>query len=125
MNSFYFPGDSLLHLSAFSGNESAGLFLLAQGAQPNHANKKGETPLHASALKGHERLVRELLKRYELFFFHFNYKFQQTLENFLIFRDMFLDLKLFYLLMIFAYFGHCFIFFVSFSHKQDHAYYLY
>jgi len=56
-------GDSLLHLSAFSGNESAGLFLLAQGAQPNHANKKGETPLHASALKGHERLVRELLKR--------------------------------------------------------------
>ena len=64
MSSPYLPGDSLLHLSAFSGNESAGLFLLAQGAQPNHANKKGETPLHASALKGHERLVRELLKRY-------------------------------------------------------------
>lgn len=59
----YFSGDSLLHLSAFSGNEPAGLFLLGQGAQPNHANKKGETPLHAASLKGHESLVRELLKR--------------------------------------------------------------
>eukprot|EP00795_Rhopilema_esculentum_P015608 gene15608-6884_t len=56
-------GDSLLHLAAFSGNEAAGLFLLAQGAQPNHANKKGETPLHASSLKGHASLVKELLKR--------------------------------------------------------------
>ena len=54
----------MLHLAAFSGNEAAGLFLLAQGAQPNHANKKGETPLHASALKGHHSLVRELLKGY-------------------------------------------------------------
>ena len=55
-------GDSLLHMAAFSGNQSAGLFLIDHGAQPDHANKKGESPLHAAAQQGLTLLVDKLLK---------------------------------------------------------------
>ncbi|XP_048582377.1 rabankyrin-5 isoform X2 [Nematostella vectensis] len=54
-------GDSLLHLAAASGQEEAGLFLAGHGAQPDHVNKAGETPLHVAARRGLVRLVAELL----------------------------------------------------------------
>jgi len=38
--------DSLLHVSARNGNESAGLFLTSNGAKINLANNRGETALH-------------------------------------------------------------------------------
>ena len=56
-------GDSLLHMAAASGLEEAGLFLASHGAQPNHANKHGEMPLHVASRTGLARLVLELLNK--------------------------------------------------------------
>ena len=61
--SFMRSGNSLLHMAALSKNESAGLFLIEHGAQVNHINKKGESPLHVSAQNGLVELVDRLLKR--------------------------------------------------------------
>ena len=58
------PGDSLLHLAASTGGEQAGLFLTSHGAEPNHVNKHGLTPLHVSAQAGLAKLVSELLNRF-------------------------------------------------------------
>lgn len=59
-----FAGDSLLHMSAASKNESAGLFLIDRGAQVNHTNNNGESPLHIASKNGLVQLVDKLLKRY-------------------------------------------------------------
>ena len=52
-------------MSASLKNESAGLFLIDHGAQVNHTNKKGESPLHIASQNGLVLLVDKLLKRYE------------------------------------------------------------
>ncbi|PSN52924.1 hypothetical protein C0J52_03016 [Blattella germanica] len=54
--------DSLLHLVCKDGLEEAGLFLCSHGANPNHINKRGESPLHTACAKGLSKLVCELLK---------------------------------------------------------------
>lgn len=58
-----FLGDSLLHKAANAKLEDAGLFLVEYGAQVNHTNKKGESPLHLAAQNGLATLVDKLLKR--------------------------------------------------------------
>jgi len=58
----HITGDSLLHMSACLKNESAGLFLIDHGAQVDHTNKKGESPLHISSNNGLVLLVDKLLK---------------------------------------------------------------
>ncbi|XP_023713314.1 rabankyrin-5 isoform X2 [Cryptotermes secundus] len=54
--------DSLLHLVCREGLEEAGLLLCLHGANANHVNKKGESPLHVACSKGLSKLVGELLK---------------------------------------------------------------
>lgn len=49
-------------MAAITKDESAGLFLIEHGAQVNHVNKKGESPLHISASNGLVALVDKLLK---------------------------------------------------------------
>lgn len=56
-------GDSLLHQSASSNNQPAGLFLIEHGALVNHVNKAGESPLHGASKNGLVELVDRLLKR--------------------------------------------------------------
>jgi ankyrin repeat protein len=56
-------GNSLLHISAEEGFEVAGMFLASHGAQPNRANRRGETPLHKAAGKGLAQLTALLLKK--------------------------------------------------------------
>lgn len=58
----HLTGDSLLHMSAASKNESAGLFLIDRGAQVNHTNNNGESPLHIASKNGLVQLVDKLLK---------------------------------------------------------------
>lgn len=58
----HLTGDSLLHQASSSSNQSAGLFLIDHGAQVNHINKAGESPLHAAAFNGLVSLVDKLLK---------------------------------------------------------------
>lgn len=65
---FHLLGDSLLHMSASMKNESAGLFLIDHGAQVNHSNKRGESPLHTAAQIGLVALVNKLLRRYGAYF---------------------------------------------------------
>lgn len=55
-------------MSASMKNESAGLFLIDHGAQVNHSNKRGESPLHTAAQIGLVALVNKLLRRYEAYF---------------------------------------------------------
>lgn len=55
--------DSLLHISARNGNESAGLFLTSNGAKINLTNNRGETPLHIASSKGLKSLVSALLEK--------------------------------------------------------------
>ena len=50
-------------MAAASGLEEAGLFLASHGAQPNHANKHGEMPLHVASRTGLAKLVSELLNK--------------------------------------------------------------
>ena len=56
-------GNSLLHISAEEGLEVAGMFLASHGAQPNRANRGGETPLHKAAAKGLAQLTALLLMK--------------------------------------------------------------
>ncbi|XP_025091346.1 rabankyrin-5-like isoform X2 [Pomacea canaliculata] len=56
-------GNSLLHLASKSGNQAAGIFLAEHGATVNHANTKGETPLHFACEAGLTELVKILLER--------------------------------------------------------------
>ncbi|XP_069684015.1 rabankyrin-5 [Periplaneta americana] len=59
---YSFSADSLLHLVCKEGLEEAGLFLCTHGTNPNHVNKKGESPLHVACAKGLNKLVTALLK---------------------------------------------------------------
>lgn len=56
-------GDTLLHLMAQDGNETAGIFLVANGCKVNSCNNRGETPLHLAAYHGLTVLVDTLLKK--------------------------------------------------------------
>ncbi|XP_059177093.1 rabankyrin-5-like isoform X2 [Physella acuta] len=55
-------GNSLLHLAAMHGYQSAGIFLTKHGASVGQPNFKGETPLHIACEEGLTSLVRELLE---------------------------------------------------------------
>ncbi len=54
--------DSLLHKCARHHYQSAGLYLIEQGAQINHMNKQGETALHLTSQFGLEKLTSTLLE---------------------------------------------------------------
>lgn len=54
--------DSLLHKCARHHYQSAGLFLIEQGAQINHMNQQGETALHLTSQFGLEKLTNTLLE---------------------------------------------------------------
>jgi ankyrin repeat protein len=54
-------GRSALHLAAENGSDSLVQLLLSAGADPNVANRVGETPLHFAASHGHLSTVRTLL----------------------------------------------------------------
>lgn len=54
-------GDSLVMLAAYYGHAEAVELLLARGADPNHANFKGQTPLAGAVFKGMPEIVRVLL----------------------------------------------------------------
>ena len=55
-------GNSLLHRAAMEKNEAASIFLVHQGAVPNHKNSLGETPIHIAAQNGLHLLVKVLLQ---------------------------------------------------------------
>jgi len=57
------PGNCLLQRAAEAGNEAAALFLATSGAQVNHRNKWGETPLHTACRYGLASLTAELLQQ--------------------------------------------------------------
>jgi ankyrin repeat protein len=54
-------GNSTLQRAAISGNEVGAIFLLHQGANPNHRNRKGESTLHLAAAGNLPRLAQVLL----------------------------------------------------------------
>lgn len=56
-------GDTLLHLAAKEGNETAGIFLSGNCTKVNTLNNRGETPLHLAAEAGLDNLVVSLLKQ--------------------------------------------------------------
>uniref|UniRef100_A0A8C7BGU5 Rabankyrin-5 n=1 Tax=Neovison vison TaxID=452646 RepID=A0A8C7BGU5_NEOVI len=56
-------GNCLLQRAAEAGNEAAALFLATSGAQANHRNKWGETPLHTACRRGLAGLTAELLQQ--------------------------------------------------------------
>ena len=73
-------------MSASMKNESAGLFLIDHGAQVNHSNKRGESPLHTAAQIGLVALVNKLLRRYGAYFcearyIHFKVFCQRIIER--------------------------------------------
>nr|XP_020019082.1 rabankyrin-5 isoform X3 [Castor canadensis] len=55
-------GNCLLQRAAGAGNEAAALFLATSGANVNHRNKWGETPLHTACRHGLANLTAELLQ---------------------------------------------------------------
>jgi ankyrin repeat protein len=54
-------GDSLVMLASYYGHTEVVELLLARGADPNHENFKGQTPLAGAVFKGKPEIVRALL----------------------------------------------------------------
>ncbi|XP_019750696.1 rabankyrin-5 [Hippocampus comes] len=56
-------GNCLMQRAACAANEAAALFLASHGAQVNHVNKWGESPLHTACRFGLASLTAELLQQ--------------------------------------------------------------
>lgn len=54
-------GNSILQRAELQGNETAAIFLLHHGANPNHCNQRGESPLHLAAVQDLPRVAQVLL----------------------------------------------------------------
>ena len=65
--------ESVLHITATTGNQKLTQLVLTHGAEVDAVNEAGRTPLHKAARYGKYEIVAMLLKRYELrIFFQFS-----------------------------------------------------
>ena len=55
-------GNSLLHQAALESNERAAIFLVCHGANVDHVNHQGESPMHVAAAIGLHNLIQVLLQ---------------------------------------------------------------
>ena len=58
--------ESVLHMTATTGNQKLTQLVLTHGAEVDAINEIGRTPLHKAARYGKYEIVAMLLKRYEL-----------------------------------------------------------
>lgn len=54
-------GNSILQRAELQGNDTAAIFLLHHGANPNHCNQRGESPLHLAAVQDLPEVAQVLL----------------------------------------------------------------
>lgn len=54
-------GNSILQRAELQRNDTAAIFLLNHGANPNHCNQRGESPLHLAAVEDLPRVAQVLL----------------------------------------------------------------